>query len=70
MISRRHVLTSAHCLDDGDMETLQVSIGTVDLLDSEKFSVSSWKIYDDWADENNQTQTYEDDDIAIITVNK
>ena len=52
------------------METLQVSIGTVDLLDSEKFSVSSWKIYDDWADENNQTQTYEDDDIAIITVNK
>ena len=42
LISRNHVLTSAHCVEGEVFQNVQVSIGSVDLRAVEKFPVSWW----------------------------
>ena len=68
LISRSHVLTSAHCVDSEELGTIQVSIGSVDLTAAEKFPVSGWLTYYDWAKFKNIPGFIPGSDIVVIKV--
>ena len=70
LISRSHVLTAAHCVKAKDLRALQVSIGSVDLGDAEKFPVSWWLMFDDWVRIRQLQGPILGSDIAVIKVKK
>ena len=70
LISRRHILTASHCMEDLKLGLVQVSIGSSDLRAAEKFQVNWWITYDNWLEDNGIPDDLRLSDIAIITVNK
>ena len=68
LISERHVVTSAHCVANVPPWNIQVHVGSVDLRAGRKYSVSSWKMFSQWARENRQIFNYNINDVVVIKV--
>lgn len=80
LISKKHVLTCAHCVDIVDETELSwktltnvlVSVGSTDVTEGTKHEIADWKTFDQWIAENNYSVTghpYLYHDIAVVTVN-
>ncbi|KAL7307097.1 hypothetical protein TKK_0000830 [Trichogramma kaykai] len=67
LITKEHVLTSAHCLINETPRNLRVSVGT-DLEESETYPVLSWITYDQWAYKSGRRSSFKDNDIAVVTL--
>ena len=70
LISRSHVLTATHCVKEKPLETLQVSIGSVDLRAAQKFPVLWFYTCERFFEANNFVLGNEDPDMAVIKVIK
>ena len=70
LISRSHVLTSAHCFRCKEVTNVQVTIGSVDLRAAEKFPVSLWLTYDEWVVHKNMSGDIPNSDIVVLKVKK
>lgn len=70
LISTKHVLTAAHCIDNNIEEELLVLAGSEELTSCVPHEIRTWESYSTWAFQNNKAKPYDDDDndIAILTV--
>lgn len=69
LITRRHVLTAAHCLELFPKNKVDVIVGEKDLRTARfKYDVDSWITYNDWAKSLRKPTEYPENDIAIIRV--
>lgn len=68
LISKEHVLTSAHCVNDIPIHCLSIMANSIDFITGDKYYTFQAITYDDWAQNNGITPNYTDNDIAIITV--
>lgn len=68
IISDRHVLTAAHCLNNLLPENVQVTYGTIDLWNGTRYDIASWLTYTEWALVPRRNFLFEENDIAVLTV--
>lgn len=70
LITSKHVLTAAHCLERYAKDQIFISIGEEDLSNTGfVYEVESWITYVEWIRELNRSTEYLVNDIAIIKVN-
>lgn len=69
LITRKHVITAAHCIVDERPEDVRIAFEAVSLeAVVPTFIVASWLTYDDWADRLGIQKDPGAHDIAIVTV--
>lgn len=69
LVSRIHVLTSAHCIKNESVRFTLIFVGSHDMYRSSSYEVRSWRTYDAWASERQIPNNIEEEnDIAIVTV--
>lgn len=70
LITRKHVLTAAHCLAKQTKDQVDVVIGENDLRSSlYRYDISTWITCNDWARSRNVSFEFSKNDVAIVTVN-
>ncbi|KAJ8676381.1 hypothetical protein QAD02_012168 [Eretmocerus hayati] len=72
LISKRHVLTAATCLENLSKEDAEIIVGSTETLSSchQKLDIKSYITYKDWFSQQTKPPFRENlDDIAIIEVN-
>lgn len=68
LITKKFVLTAAHCFENILLGEIRLIVGSVDLRTGKKYDPSMWITYDQWAESKNITKEYELNDIAMIKV--
>lgn len=68
LITKKFVLTAAHCLKKKLLSQIRLIVGSADLRKGTKYDPSMWITYNDWADGKNMSNNSPDNDIAIIKV--
>lgn len=71
LITIKHILTAAHCLEKWTISQLDVTVNENDLrILRFRYDVDSWITYNDWALSRGQSPEYKLNDIAIMKVNQ
>lgn len=70
LITRKFVLTAAHCFDGRLLHRIRIIVGSVDLRQGKKHDITMWITYYQWAKSKNITKINELNDIAIVKVKK
>ncbi|KAJ8687907.1 hypothetical protein QAD02_023702 [Eretmocerus hayati] len=71
LISKKHVLTAAHCVkDERILNHYVVVVGSPNLRLGRKYSIQSMISYEKWANNNNGKVHPEGDDIAILSLTR
>lgn len=69
LVTGKHVITAAHCLEDQCEGQVEVVIGSADwTTPSEAYAIESWLTYNAWATRLRSRLATDFNDIAIITV--
>lgn len=69
LITRTHVLTAAHCVENRRYSEMDVVIGEINLRNAlYTYEVDNWITYNDWAQSRNISIVLSYNDIAILTV--
>ncbi|KAJ8687932.1 hypothetical protein QAD02_023727 [Eretmocerus hayati] len=71
LVSDRHVLTVAHCFtEDQEKSLIKVSVRSMNLQKYDQFSIHEIITYTDWAAQHNRVLENDDNDIAILTLDR
>ncbi|KAJ8668260.1 hypothetical protein QAD02_009923 [Eretmocerus hayati] len=71
LISRKHILTTAHCFDDQSrLDGYQILYGSSDLRECDRYSLKSRISYKEWSKKTGKTPAFVDNDIAILTMSR
>jgi V8-like Glu-specific endopeptidase len=70
LISKQHVLSTAHCIARKLPNETVVLAGTNNLIFGRLYRISWWITYNEWAELRRRTIIFEDNDISIIKVNQ
>lgn len=70
LITNKHVLTAAHCLQNLDKKDVEILAGSHDLTSPhiKKFNIKSYLTYEEWAMKKGRNFNKKVNDVAIITV--
>lgn len=68
LITDKHVITAAHCIENKQPLEVLVMVGSVDLNEGKMHTIRSWITYNEWARENNMLTEFPLNDIAVIVV--
>ncbi|KAJ8670243.1 hypothetical protein QAD02_001502 [Eretmocerus hayati] len=67
LVSYRHVLTAAHCLQsERKLKYLEVLVGSPNLKNSKSYYPQLWISYAHWAKKTNKVVKFDENDVAIM----
>lgn len=68
LVSKRFVLTAAHCFNGKTLGEIQLIVGSVDLRKGRKYDPKMWITYNQWVQNKNFTRINATNDIAMVKV--
>ncbi|XP_011494841.1 PREDICTED: chymotrypsin BI-like isoform X3 [Ceratosolen solmsi marchali] len=66
LISRKHILTSEHCISTESPEGIQIIVGSTNLYEGNAYFIYWWISYDQWATVREIQLEFLENDVAII----
>jgi secreted trypsin-like serine protease len=69
LVSRKDVLTAAHCISDRQRNRVKILIGSTDLYNAREFRPLRWITFNDWHYTMTGEVSMHPNDIAMIKVN-
>lgn len=69
LITRKHILSAAHCFDGTiKKKNYKVIVGSNNLQRGKVYYIKAWLTYDKWASINNNRLAYSNNDVALVEV--
>ncbi|XP_011495609.1 PREDICTED: trypsin delta/gamma-like [Ceratosolen solmsi marchali] len=70
LVSRRDVLTAAHCLMYQQLDEIEIIVGSIDLRNGEKYLPEWWITFESWIERKDRISRFLLNDISIIRLTK